>query len=794
MDPKESYSRVVIDRKLREVGWDIENSDQVVFEDHGNVGRADYVLKDSTGKPIAIIEAKAPGIDPYSAKNQAYNYVKSQYPSVDYIYLANDNIIYLWDLGHGDAIPVPQFFSQSDLEKKRQSGRLNNVEPLDRKSVEPEYFSNITDQVSVRPYQLEAWKRVSKKFDEGKRAFLLEMATGTGKTVLAALMISKFIKTNNAQTVLFIVDRKQLAIQTKNTFEYLLKDTAAVGTYWGSNRNNLTGANVVIATIQSLMIHGKRDFSPGYFDLIIHDEAHRSIYSPEARAAVDYFVGVTKIGLTATPKDFLKNINIEDLSINDPRRLEKRIQRDTYKYFECEESTPTYRYSIQDGVAEKFLNPPKYHKMNTYITQKALSEEGLTELPDVDLEESSSLSIKDLEKKVNFPKRNNTMMEEFLEYAERTPNGDIGKTLIFAVSQRHALELEKILNELKPEYNGQFARTITSNVVGAHNLAKDFSKDTTQLPRVAVTVDMLSTGFDCPEILNIVLARPIFEPVTYQQIKGRGTRLCPEIKKDHFTIYDFCGVIEYFDEKYDWEAPLKDPKDDVRGIIEYPPSGGPGGDGPEGPPEPSKPPRSTPISQVEDEVSERDKVVFGPEGDTVDRKLYQDAWTKEVNEFVERNRDKISDLLDNPDRIDELMEEINSELLNKSKFYFNEQSLISTYRIVAGVKDFFMAALGKQPLPTRDDQIEEFKQGLINKFGKEEGASMKRTLMVEYMADQFIQDRKLFSEVRKDPNIRFLADASFTQAFPTRDWLDEFGKDNLIDMVTTISNSKILQV
>ena len=554
----EAYSRVIIDKKLREAGWDIENSAQVIFEDHGDAGRADYVLKDTSGHAIALIEAKRPDVDPYSAKKQAFDYIQVQYPKVRFIYLANDKLVYLWDLdGGGDAQVVPAFYSQEDLMRRQSSRAMNLAKKFDAEKVTEAYFNDVADNVTLRPYQIEAWEAIAENYDKGKRAFLMEMATGTGKTVLASLIISRFLRTNNAQNVLFLVDRKSLAIQTKNTFEKLLHGVSAVGTYWGSNRKNLTGSNVVVATIQSLMLHGARDFSPGYFDLIIHDEAHRSIYSPEARAAVDHFVGATKIGLTATPRDFLKNIDTDKLAEKDPRKLERRVQRDTYRYFGCDEGVATFRYTIQDGVAQKFLIPPKYHKMNTSITQQALSDEGITDLSDVELEEGESIKIRDLEKKVHFPVRNRRTMEEFLEYALRTPDGEIGKTLIFAVSQDHALALEKILNELKPEYGGRFAMTITSRVPGAHDIAKDFAKDTNRLPRIGVTVDMLATGFDCPEILNILLARPIFDPITYQQIKGRGTRLCPEIGKKEFVVFDFCGVVAYFDDKYDWEAPAK---------------------------------------------------------------------------------------------------------------------------------------------------------------------------------------------------------------------------------------------
>jgi type I restriction enzyme, R subunit len=790
LSQKEAYSRVVIDRKLREAGWDIEDHNQVVFEDHGSVGRADYVLKDSSGKALALIEAKSPDIDPYSAKKQAHDYVQLQYPNVDYIYLANDHITYFWDIAAGDAAPVSAFFSQNDLERKSQAGRTGSTEPLARKAVDVDYFEDVADGFQLRPHQLEAWDAISHNYDDGKRSFLLEMATGTGKTVLASLVISKFLRTNNASNVLFIVDRKSLAIQTKGAFERLLKGVSATGTYWGNNRKNLTGSNVVVATIQSLMLHGSRDFSPGYFDLIIHDEAHRSIYTPEARAAVDHFIGATKIGLTATPKDFLKNIDIEKLGFDDPRALERRMQRDTYKYFDCENGVPTYRLTIQEAVSQGILVPPRQHKMNTVLTQAALSDEGLRELDDVELEEGSSLKIRDLEKKVYLPQRNHAMMEEFLHYAEKMPDGQLGKTIVFAVSQRHALELEKILNKIKPEYNGRFAQTITSNIQKAHELAKDFAKDTIQLPRIAITVDMLSTGFDAPEVLNLVLVRPIFDPTTYQQIKGRGTRLCPEIDKDHFTIFDFCGVVEYFNEEYDWEAPLPEPTDKVKGSPGPTPTLGP-------PPEPGPPqgPTEVPTSATKDVVSSRDQITVGPDGDVVDRNMYQDEWTKAVHSFVTKNKGHIDELLADPDRAEELIEKVNAELLNKPEHYFNEESLRQSYRIVAGVRDFFLAALGKTKLPGREEQLEELKQGLLSKFGAKEGmGSQRRSLMVEYLTDQLVQDEEALASIRTQPNLRFLAGQNYQQGFTTSEWLGEFDQEELLELAHDIADSKLLKV
>lgn len=797
MRESEAKSRVVIDRKLREAGWGIEDSNQVVFEDHGIAGRSDYVLKDSRGMPIAVIEAKSPETDPYTAKNQARAYVEQQYPTVEYIYLANDHKIYFWDLSRGDAVPSDAgFFSQEDLERKRALGRVSNVEPLGRSVVDQDYFSDVTDQIKLRPYQVDAWNAIAKDYDEQKkRAFLLEMATGTGKTVLASLIISKFLRTNNASRVLFIVDRQSLATQTKGSFERVLRSLSSVGVYWGGRRQNLTGSSVVVATIQSLSLHGKKDFTPGAFDLVIHDEAHRSIYSPEARAAVDHFVGAVKIGLTATPRDFLKNIDIDQLSQDDPRALERRVQRDTYQYFGCENGVPTYRYTIQDGSKDGYLIEPVYRKAKTSLTYQALSSEGITRLDDVELEEGTSLRIRDLERKVYFPKRNEAMMREFLDQADYAPSGEVGKTLIFAVSQNHAVALSKVLNSLTPEYNGRFSEVITSRVKGAHDIAKEFADPENKLPRVAVTVDMLATGFDAPEVQNVVLARPIFDPTTYQQIKGRGTRLCPEINKERFVMHDFAGVIDYFEEKHDWEAPLNVPAGKVAGsVVESAQQQGHGTDTVSTIDYPAE----TPVSQTIDFMVTRDQIRYGlGEGDVVDRNMYQDEWEKAVYAYVEENREMIERVIDDPEAMDELMEDINANLLDKPKYYFNEETLRQSHRIVAGVRDFFLAAIGKAKLPSRDEQMEEFKLGLVSKFADAQGgASQRRTQMVKYLADNLVEDRALVQEISEMRDLSFLAKPQFAQVYRARDWIDEFGRDPevLLELVSDVAENELMKV
>ncbi len=797
MSQKEAYSRVVIDRKLREAGWDIEDQNQVVFEDHGSAGRADYVLKDKSGKPIALVEAKSPDIDPYSAKQQALNYVETQYKGqVDYIYLANDHLIYYWDVASGDAVPVPAFFSQEDLERKRHSGRIGIVEPLLQKIVDKNYFNDIDSAIALRPYQIKAYESIASGYDEGKRSFLLEMATGTGKTVLAALVISKFLRTHQAQTVLFVVDRIELASQTKGSFERLLGNLSTVATYWGGSKKNLTGANVVIATIQSLAQHGKDTFSSGYFDLVIHDEAHRSIYSPQARLAMDYYVGATRIGLTATPRDFLKNIDIEDLSINDPRAVEARIQRDTYRYFGCEDGNATFRYTIQDGVRDGYLIPPKLHKMNTVLTQAALSDQGLV-LSEEDIE-GENYKIRDLEKKVYLPERNKAMMTEFLEYAEKNNRNEIGKTIVFAVSQRHAFELEKVLNAMHPEYNGRFAKSITSKVTGARDIARDFRNPDIQLPRIAVSVDMLTTGYDAPEVQNIVLARPVFEPTTYQQIKGRGTRLCEEIGKKQFVMFDFCGVCEYFDEQYDWEAPLALPKSEALASAnqaqEYEASLSASIDNNVATDQTVGAVKTDPLtSHTADMVSTRDFIEVGPEGDKVDREMYKEEWTNAVRTFVGEHPE-VESMIDDEDKTEELLELINSELLNRPKHYFNEENLINSHRVIASIKDFLLSALDKKPLPQREEQLDQWRDGMIEKFGKKQGATQRRVLMVDMIATEVVQDNNLRNAIQQSPSISFLQDEPFNQGYTVREWLDTFGKDELEDIVSDINSNRLLKV
>ena len=365
--------------------------------------------------------------------------------------------------------------------------------------------------------------------DEGPRKFLLEMATGTGKTLLCAALIRRFLITRNAERVLFIVDRIELAKQTMEDFDVVLRGIQAGHLQDRPPRPaNCSAHRVVVATIQSLMVDRRyrEEFTPFYFDLVINDEAHRSIYG-DAREVVQFFQA-TRIGLTATPKAYLKNIDVEQLAAENPKALEARQLRDTYHYFGCKPGFPTFRYDIIDAVKDPegpFLCLPKIFDMRSDITTKALDESGWAVVIN---EQEENFKIQDLERKIFTPARNRLMCEAFLKEAQRDPSGTIGKSIVFAVNQTHATDLTKIFNELQPG----IAVTITSRIPDASSIAKEF-RDGKRTERIAVSVDMLSTGYNCRDLLNIGLMRPIFSPTEYIQIKGRGTRLLHVQDRQH---------------------------------------------------------------------------------------------------------------------------------------------------------------------------------------------------------------------------------------------------------------------
>lgn len=638
---KEAKARILINDLLTRSGWRFFDSDEgpanvslepkvkvkkQALDDLGNDfektanGYVDYLLLDEHGFPVAVLEAKSEKYDPLVGKEQARKYAHSQ--NVRFILLSNGNLTYFWDIEQGNPVLI------TELPKPVSFGHLHEFKPnpqnLVREQVEHDYvavtqnpnyekdprwndpeereaYLKETEIKLLRPYQLRAIAAIQDAVDKGSTRFLFEMATGTGKTLTSAAVIKLFMRTGNAKRVLFLVDRLELETQAWKAFvRYLKNDYTTV--IYKENRDDWRKAEIVVSTVQSLQFNNKyrRLFSPTDFDLVISDEAHRSI-GGNSRAVFEYFVGY-KLGLTATPKDYLRKIDPARISQTDPRAWERRQLLDTYKTFGCESGEPTFRYSLIDGVNDKFLLNPVVVDARTEITTELLSEEGysvMRENDDGEMEEQTYFG-KDFEKKFFSDKTNRIFCETFLKNALRDPlSGEIGKSIVFCVRQEHATRITQKLNELADvmypgQYNSDFAVQVTSIISDAQQMTVSFANNNlnghtrflegyiSAKTRVCVTVGMMTTGYDCEDLQNIVLLRPIFSPTDFIQIKGRGTRKytfrytekngneMQEHRKDKeaFKLFDFFAVCEYFEEKFDYDE-----------IIDLPPIKGTGGGG-----------------------------------------------------------------------------------------------------------------------------------------------------------------------------------------------------------------------
>ena len=646
----EAKARIRINDLFRRSGWrffDDENGPaNIALETHVKIkkktlddlgndfektanGFVDYLLLDNRGFPVAVLEAKSEKIDPLVGKEQARKYAHSQ--NVRFVILSNGNLHYFWDLEQGNPVLITEFPTCESLGHfhsfKPNPDSLVNEKVTDDYIVitqNPNYrndprwndpaqrdsFIKDADLKFLRPYQLRAVTALQDAVRKGQTRFLFEMATGTGKTLTAAAVIKLFMKTGNANRVLFLVDRLELEDQAKRRFVPFLKNDYKTVVY-KENRNDWRKAEIVVSTVQSFLFNNKyRElFSPTDFDLLISDEAHRSI-SGNSRAVFEYFIGY-KLGLTATPKDYLKKIDPARINERDPRDWERRQLLDSYKTFGCESGTPTFRYSLIAGVTEKWLLNPVVVDARTEITTELLAEKGysvMVENEDGELEEQTYFG-KDFEKKFFSEETNRVFCETFIKNALRDPlSGEIGKSIIFCVRQDHATHIVQILNELAHtmfpgKYNSDFAVQVTSLIQDAQQMALSFANNNlnghthfldgyiSAKTRVCVTVGMMTTGYDCEDLLNIALLRPIFSPTDFIQIKGRGTRkydfryvvkeggqVQEYMKpKEKFKLFDYFANCEYFEEKFNYDEVIELPP--LRPLV-------PGGDGPPPPPPP----------------------------------------------------------------------------------------------------------------------------------------------------------------------------------------------------------------
>ncbi|MEJ5286919.1 MAG: DEAD/DEAH box helicase family protein [Bacteroidota bacterium] len=700
MPEKEAKARIKINKLLEEAGWkffdDEKGTANVMLEtnvkftpqmmdelgeDFENVkqGFVDYLLLGKDGKPLAVLEAKRENKNPLDAKEQARKYALNL--NVRFVILSNGNIHYFWDIETGNPEIITEFPTQesiqSRLEFKPNPNRLYEVkvdEYYIAETIDPyikEMSQNLAGEALVkyhsdknipilRKYQLDAIKALQNAAREGKTRFLFEMATGTGKTLVAAAIIKLFLSSGNAKRVLFLVDRIELENQAERSFKKYLKNDYKTVIY-KQDRDDWRKAEIVVTTIQTLLSQNKfrRLFSPIDFDLVISDEAHRSI-NGNARAVFEYFVGF-KLGLTATPKNYLKNIDPNKLSSNDIRAWERRQLLDTYKTFGCESGEPTFRYSLNDGARDGYLVQPIVVDARTEITTELLSEQGYSLL--IQNEEGEDFEEvfyhKDFEKKFFSDDTNRVFCETFIENALKDPiSGEIGKSIVFCVSQNHASKITQILNKIASKrwpnkYNSDFAVQVTSNIPDAQKFAISFANNNlnghtrflenyiTSKTRVCVTVGMMTTGYDCPDILNLVLMRPVFSPTDFIQIKGRGTRRFEftytdenkhkySFQKERFKFFDFFANFEFFEEKFNYDEVLKLPPLKQSKNI-------------------SQVETSTTITSVEPvEISDRDfladivETPIGIEGMKIDRKFFEKAsdtvrQDDEIKKAIENN-------------------------------------------------------------------------------------------------------------------------------------------------------------
>ncbi|PKL62761.1 MAG: type I restriction endonuclease subunit R [Methanomicrobiales archaeon HGW-Methanomicrobiales-2] len=548
-----------IDVYLKEQGWDVTNRASVIPEvdtkqsdflahSYKTVSETlkndleskyvDYLLLDSLGAPLAIIEAKRTLKDPLIGQKQAEQYaddIKRQTGRDVFIFLSNGYEIWFWDRERYPLRLLKGFYAQKDLERLRF--QIQKIDPA--RSIE------INTHIVDRSKSIENVKRLLEHIRKGHRKGLIVMATGTGKTRVAMAIIDALLRENRVQKVLFLADRKALRDQAWNKgflefFPHEAKDKILHGIYNKEKR-------LYVSTIQTFQeIYTQKDergqnlISPGEFDLIFSDEAHRSIYN-KWRDVFTY-LDAMQIGLTATPAEL--------------------VDRDTFRFFHCNDNIPTALYSydeaVKDGVLVDFRK--SIIGAQTHFQIEGLRPSDLTESERNRLIEQGidpdeiNFEGTELEKKVAVKGTSEAIVREFMEGCQMDQAGTLpAKSIFFAISKKHARRLHEAFDDLYPEYKGRLARIIVSDDPRAEALIHDFEHES--FPRVAISVDMLDTGIDVPEACNLVFAKPVFSKIKFWQMLGRGTRsdaACkhrewlPDGHKEYFKVFDFWNNFEYW--------------------------------------------------------------------------------------------------------------------------------------------------------------------------------------------------------------------------------------------------------
>ncbi len=546
--------KIYIDVDLKNMGWQFDGTNADVWEEYevsdmngiiGQKGYADYVLFGKDGLPLAVIEAKRTSKDPNNGRKQAVLYadcLERKFGCRPMIFTSNGFETYFWDDRSSPQRRVSGFFTKSDLEKlmnRRETRRkLNNI--------------TIDDKITDRYYQKEAIRAVCEHIEQGFRKALLVMATGTGKTRTASSLTDVLSRGGYVTNILFLADRTALVKQAKDDFKNYLPNMSLCNLCDNKDEKN---ARIVFSTYPTMLNaidntktpDGVSLFSPAHFDLIIIDESHRSIFK-KYRAIFEYFDAIM-VGLTATHKT--------------------DVDRNTYDFFEVENGVPTYAYDYETAVYNDHVLVPYYNYevktkfLEEGITYDDLSEDDKSRYED-DFAEDGYLPDFIPSAKLNTfvfnEKTVDTVLQDLMERGIKVEGGDrLGKTIIFAQNKDHAKFIIERFDKLYPNLGkGHFTQRITCDDSYAQTIIDDF-KIPTKMPIIAVSVDMMDTGIDVPECVNLVFFKKVRSKTKFWQMIGRGTRLCKDLpcvdsidgeyeSKCRFLIFDYCGNFEYFRE------------------------------------------------------------------------------------------------------------------------------------------------------------------------------------------------------------------------------------------------------
>jgi len=543
----------IIDKRLLKAGWHVDDPSQVTSEldiwvglpegtekpehEHQGFQYADYALLGSDGYPLAVVEAKKTSKDARVGQEQARQYaenIQKNNPGKDmpFVFYTNGLEIYFWDTEQYPPRKVYGFPTRKDLE--RMLFLRKNEKPLSQ--------TLINKDISGRPYQIEAIRSVFENLEKGKRKHLLVMATGTGKTRTCVSMIDVLMRTNRVQRVLFLVDRIVLRNQALDAFKEFLPN-APIWPKIGE-KEIATDRRVYAATYPTMLniIENKDcNLSPHFFDMIVADESHRSIYNIY-KNIFDYFDSI-QLGLTATPTNV--------------------VEHNTFNLFECDDGVPTFAYSYEEAINNKppYLSDFEVLKVRTKFLKDGIRKDNISLAEQqkllADGKEPAELDYEgtEIEKRVTNKGTNVLIVQEFMEECIKDESGTLpGKTIFFAMTMKHARRLQEVFDDFYPEHKGNIAKVIVSDdsrVYGKGGLLDQFVNK--EFPRIAISVDMLDTGIDVREIVNLVFAKPVFSFTKFWQMIGRGTRILEPEKikpwckvKEKFLIIDCWENFEYF--------------------------------------------------------------------------------------------------------------------------------------------------------------------------------------------------------------------------------------------------------